>query len=207
MNTSMGAGLALLAAYLLGSVPNGLVVARLRGVDIRSVGSGNIGATNVFRAVGKGWGILTFAMDFLKGLVPAMAFPTLAGCPGTGMALACGFTAVAGHNWSAFLGFKGGKGVATSAGVLLAVAPLAALIGLAVWAMLLVATGYVAVASMGAALSIPAAAWLLLSNEGQMLPSVLTVMGLLVIYTHRSNIARLANGTEHRFNILRKSKS
>jgi glycerol-3-phosphate acyltransferase PlsY len=170
------------------------------------VGSGNIGATNVFRTVGKGWGILTFALDLLKGFVPAMFFARLAGCPGTGMNLACGCAAIAGHNWSLFLGFKGGKGVATSAGVLFAVAPAAVLIGLAVWVVLLVATGYVAVASMGAALSIPVAAWLLPISTGHLLPTVLTVMGLLVIYTHRGNIARLLNGTEHQFHILRKPK-
>lgn len=191
-------------AYLLGSIPAGLLISRLRGVDIRSVGSGNIGATNVFRSVGKGWGSLTFLFDALKGFIPAYGFPLLFARPdmaepGEALALAFGCAAIAGHNWPVFLRFKGGKGVATSAGVLLGIVPSAFLIGLATWILLLGLTGYVAVASMGAAVAISCAGWLLYQSHGPLLPITLTALGLVVIYTHRSNIQRLMNGTEHRF--------
>ena len=114
-----------LASYLLGSVPFGYLVARLKGMDIRRHGSGNIGATNVFRCVGKGWGLLTFACDTLKGfgaafLIPRVAAPFLPPDGLQALGIGCACLAVAGHNWPAFLRFKGGKGVATSAGVLLA---------------------------------------------------------------------------------------
>jgi len=191
----------LLPAYLLGAIPTGLLLSKLRGIDIRRLGSGNIGATNVFRFVGKGWGIATLCLDALKGFVPAFFFPTwtaaLAGCsPGNGFALACGCAAIAGHNWPIYLRFKGGKGVATSAGVLLGVAPAAAVIGLLCWGLLLALTRYVSVASMGAALTIPISAWLLYDSNSRLLPVVLTILGLLVIYTHRDNIRRLRAGTE-----------
>jgi len=195
---------AMVGAYFLGAIPNGLLVARIKGVDIRRVGSGNIGATNVFRSVGKGWGLFTFALDALKGFVPAFFFPAWAGAEcGTAswlnLSLACGCAAIAGHNWPVYLKFKGGKGVATSAGVLLGVAPIAAGIGLASWAALLFLTGYVAIASMGAGVIIAASSWMLYRGEGLVLPVTLTVLALVVIYTHRSNIQRLRAGTEHRF--------
>ena len=116
------------ASYLMGSVPFGLLIAKARGVDLRHSGSGNIGATNVFRCVGKGWGVLALVLDALKGFVPAFCGPMVAFCqfgesvpPWLGVA--CGLAAVAGHNWPVWLGFKGGKGVATSAGMALGVAP------------------------------------------------------------------------------------
>ena len=107
-----------LGSYLLGSIPNGLFIAKAKGIDLRKVGSGNIGATNVFRCVGKGWGIAAFVLDAIKGFVPAFVFPRLVlDCPDW-LGLACGVAAVAGHNWPVWLNFKGGKGVSTSAGML-----------------------------------------------------------------------------------------
>ena len=204
MSTSLTYALLVLGSYLLGSVPAGLIVAKAKGVDIRKVGSGNIGATNVFRQVGKGWGILTFVLDAAKGFVPAMVFPLLAGLPQGDqttlhLALACGCAAIAGHNWSVFLRFTGGKGVATSAGVLLGIVPLTMLIGLVVWIILLAATGYVAVASMGAGIAIPVAGWIQYGAGGVLLPAILTLLGILIVVRHRSNIQRLVQGTEHRF--------
>ncbi|HOW96301.1 MAG TPA: glycerol-3-phosphate 1-O-acyltransferase PlsY [Kiritimatiellia bacterium] len=192
-----------LGAYLLGSVPFAYLFARLNGVDIRKVGSGNVGATNVFRAVGKGWGIATFAADALKGFVPAWLFPLLARrwgveC-GPELGLLCGCAAIAGHSWPVFLRFKGGKGVATSAGMLLGVAPAAVGIGLAVWVAVFVIARYVSVASIAAAFAVPAAAWGLYGRAGALLPGVLTVLGALVIWRHRSNLARLRRGEEHRW--------
>ena len=194
----------ILAAYLLGSIPIGLLLARAKGVDIRTVGSGNIGATNVFRSVSKTLGILTFVGDALKGFVPAFVFPILgqrlAGTfQGSEIGVLCGFAAIAGHNWPVFLRFKGGKGIATSAGVLLGIAPAAVGIGLAAWILLFVISRYVSVASIGAALAVPAASWIMYLPRGLLLPSVLTLLGLIAVWRHKSNIQRLLNGTEHRF--------
>ena len=192
----------ILAAYLIGAIPFALLIGRIKGVDIRQVGSGNVGATNVFRSVGKGWGVLTFVCDVLKGFLPAILFPLWA----TGgieqpetAGLLYGCAAIAGHNWPVYLRFKGGKGVATSAGVLLGVAPPAVGIGLAVWVLLFAVFRYVSLASIGAAAAIPAAGWWLYGADNRVVPIVLTVLGLLVIWRHRTNIQRLLNGTEHTF--------
>ncbi len=124
----------ILAAYLMGSIPNGLLLARLKGIDLQKVGSGNIGATNVYRCVGKGWGIAAFVLDAVKGFVPAFVFPRLMEAAPPWLGLACGVAAVAGHNWPVWLKFKGGKGVSTSAGMLLGIAPAAVGIGFVVFA-------------------------------------------------------------------------
>ncbi len=192
----------ILAAYFVGAIPFALLLGRLKGVDIREMGSGNVGATNVFRSVGKGWGVLTFICDVLKGFLPAILFPVWA----TGgieqpetAGLIYGCAAIAGHNWPVYLRFKGGKGVATSAGVLLGVAPQAVAVGLAVWILLFAVFRYVSLASIGAAAAIPAAGWWLYGDTNRAVPVVLTLLGLLVIWRHRSNIQRLLNGTEHTF--------
>lgn len=197
--------LGLLAAYLLGACPNGWLVARAHGTDIRSVGSGNTGATNVFRTVGKAAGVLVFAMDALKGWIPAFLFPVAATAwggfdlPRSTLGIAFGTAAIVGHNWPIYLRFKGGKGVATSAGVLFGVAYLAGLIGFAVWAVISISTGYVSLGSIGAAAAVAAAGWALYSSQGPLLPIVLTILSALVVWRHRANITRLLAGTEHRF--------
>lgn len=195
----------ILASYLLGAVPFGLLIARARGMDIRRVGSGNIGATNVLRSVGRPWGILTFVLDALKGFVPALLFPMIGNAAGAGFqslevpSLACGIAAILGHNFPVYLKFKGGKGVATSAGALLGLAPAAAGVGVAVWALFFFTLRYVSLASIAAAAVIPVAGWLLYAKGGLTLPVALTVLGLLVILRHRANIQRLLAGTESRF--------
>lgn len=192
----------ILAAYLLGAVPFGLLIALMKGVDIRKVGSGNIGATNVLRSVGKPWGYLTFALDALKGYLPAAVFPMIGKLAGADFqslenaGLWCGLAAILGHNFPVYLGFKGGKGVATSAGALLGIAPAAVGIGLVVWALLFFPFRYVSLASIGAAVAIPVAGWFLYRGMGLTLPVALTVLGALVIWRHRSNIQRLLAGTE-----------
>jgi glycerol-3-phosphate acyltransferase PlsY len=201
------------AAYLLGSVPFGFLIAKGCGKDIRTLGSGNIGATNVFRSVSKPLGILTFALDFLKGLCGVKLIPALAAActdaPGAGMGLAlfCGAMTVAGHNWTCFLGFKGGKGIATSAGLVLGLTPAGVGLAFAVWLALFLGTRYVSVASVGAALTLAAGVWWplrLYAAHGIWFPCVLTLLALLAVWKHRSNIARLRAGTESRFDFRRK---
>lgn len=207
--TAVISGLAVLA-YLLGAIPNGFLIARMKGIDIRKVGSGNIGATNVYRSVSKGLGILTFALDAIKGAVPALVFPRLvAGCSSAvgpaWLPLLFGGLAIVGHTWPVYLKFKGGKGVATSAGALIGIAPAATGIGVLCWFVVLVATRFMSVASIVAALAVPAAGWWLYRGEGVALPIALTVLGVLIIWRHKGNITRLMNGTENRFEFKRKN--
>jgi glycerol-3-phosphate acyltransferase PlsY len=193
------------AAYLLGAVPFGLLISKAKGIDIRQHGSGNIGATNVLRVLGKPLGITTFVLDALKGFMPAFVFPHLfAGAldPAV-LSVACGSAAIIGHNFPVFLGFKGGKGVATSAGVLIGIAPLAALIGLGAWALFFFTLRYVSLASILAATVVGAAGWWIYS--GRLIPTVLSILSALVILRHRANITRLLNGTESKF--TRKDKT
>jgi glycerol-3-phosphate acyltransferase PlsY len=198
-------------AYLLGAIPNGFLIAKAKGIDIRQVGSGNIGATNVYRSVSKALGILTFALDAIKGAVPALLFPILVtGCSNAAapawLPLLFGGLAIAGHTWPVYLKFKGGKGVATSAGALIGIAPGATGIGVLCWLIALVGTRYMSVASIVAALAVPAAGWWLYRGQGLALPIALMLLGLLIIWRHKGNIARLTNGTESRFEFKKKSK-
>lgn len=197
--------LILLIAYGAGSTPFGYLVAKAKGVDIRQHGSGNIGATNVIRVLGKKVGIPVFILDFLKGLLPVVVarfWCNRAGLDATWPMLLAALGSVMGHNFTFWLGFKGGKGVATSAGVLLALLPLALGVALLCWVICFYATRYVAVASIVAGISLP------LTVLGQRLftgsPSLpllgfATLIGLLAVWRHRSNIRRLREGTENRF--------
>jgi glycerol-3-phosphate acyltransferase PlsY len=192
-------------AYLLGSIPTGYLTGKARGVDIRTAGSGNIGATNTFRVLGKSAGIFVLAVDCLKGYLAArfLAPVALAVIPRAqgavspdGLALAAAAAAVLGHNYTCWLRFKGGKGVATSCGVLLALAPAAAGIVLAVWGIVFVASRYVSLASIAAALVLPVAAWL--TQGSNLVTAAATGLGALAIVKHRANIQRLLAGTENR---------
>ena len=190
-------------AYLLGAIPFGFLISRTRGIDIRTVGSGNIGATNVLRSVGKSWGILTLILDALKGLIPAALFPVLAekmlgiGSPEI-MSLTCGCAEILRHNYPIYLKFKGGKGVATTAGALIGIAPLALLVGIVTFAVTFGISRMVALGSIMAALIIPVAAWFFYRSEGLLIPIVLTILGALAVWRHRANIGRIVNGTENR---------
>ena len=197
-STPLALSLLVLAAYLLGAIPNGLLLARLKGVDLQKVGSGNIGATNVFRCVGKGWGVLAFVLDAVKGFVPAFFFPRLLESAPPWLSLACGVAAVAGHNWPVWLKFKGGKGVSTSAGMLLGIAPAAVGIGFAVFAATVALTRFVSLGSILAAIAVPAAYLWMNGADNRLLAGALVLMGGLVIVKHRANVGRLLKGTEPR---------
>lgn len=192
----LAAGLAV--GYLSGSIPFGLLIARARGIDLRKEGSGNIGATNVFRCVGKGWGVVALLLDALKGWAPAFLLP-LAFAEGSAPAwtgLAFGAAAVVGHNWPVWLGFKGGKGVATSAGMLLGVAPAAMGIGLAVFAIVVVLTRWVSLSSILAAIAVGGCGVWLHWNDNRVLAVALLLIAAVVVLRHRANIGRLLKGTE-----------
>ena len=193
----MAIALFTIIAYLLGALPFGLLIAKSRGIDIRQQGSGNIGATNVFRCVGKGWGIFTFTLDALKGFIPAFVFPMLATAdPVYGVLF--GFAAIMGHSFPVYLRFKGGKGVATSAGMLLGIAPLAVGIGFLCWVICMAISRYVSLSSMVAAIVVAAAVWVQ-QDKGLVVNIALTVLAVLVVVRHRTNIQRLLNGSESRF--------
>ena len=190
-------------AYLLGSIPTGYLVGRAKGIDIRAAGSGNIGATNVFRSVGKPAGGFVLLMDALKGYAAAkwlcVWLLKLFNVPGAGMEtcqIVAGICAVLGHNYTCWLKFKGGKGISTSAGVFLALAPLATGIAAGAWIIVLVLFRYASVASIAAAVALPATIWL--TPNSLTLRIVTTALGLLAIFKHRSNIQRLVRGTESR---------
>ena len=194
------------AAYLLGSIPNGYLLIRLfRHEDIREVGSGNIGATNVLRSGGKGLGAVTFLLDMLKGCA-AVYLGALLGvllapsAPVRNMQALAALCAVLGHMFPVWLGFKGGKGVATGFGVFLVAAPWGALAAISVFFVVLALSRYVSLASITGSASFPVFAWLLVKGESPwFFIAVQFAVALLVIAKHHQNIRRLLNGTESRF--------
>jgi acyl phosphate:glycerol-3-phosphate acyltransferase len=195
-------------AYLLGSIPTGFLMAKARGIDIRTVGSGNIGATNAFRILGKGAGVFVLLVDALKGWIAvAVAAPLLAQLATQinldVLRIIAALMAVVGHNFTCWLRFKGGKGIATSAGVLVALVPWALLIIAAVWVLFFLVTRYVSLASIAASASLPFATWFT-TNHNLILTVVTSAMTLLAIYRHRLNIQRLLKGTESRAQFKRK---
>lgn len=221
-----------LLAFLLGSIPFGLIISRAKGVNIRAHGSGNIGATNVLRVVGKPYGIACLLLDMLKGFVPvviavnliridgrpaqipvgipegwALVLPAVEALNGQIVHILTALCAVLGHNYSPWAGFRGGKGIATSAGVLLGLMPFAVLLLLAVWLLLFLTTRYVSVASMGAAAALPLLTLWGSWHHGRIQNGTWNkplfvfslVIAVLAIWKHRDNIRRLREGSEHRF--------
>ena len=188
----------LLAAYLLGATPTSYVAGRLvRRIDLREHGSGNLGATNVFRVMGWKVAVPVMLVDVAKGWVPTLLFPLWDGSPAGGWALAYGAAAIIGHVFSVYVGFRGGKGVATSAGVFLALAPWAILIGFIVWGVTVTLTRIVSLSSILAALVLPLAVFV--TNEPPIELGLSVALAAFVIYAHRQNIRRLAHGEEARF--------
>ena len=183
-----------LVSYLFGALPIGLLVGRMvKGIDVRDYGSGNIGASNVWRTMGPLWGVTVFLFDFCKGYFPTLLAGRVHGVS-PWLPVLVGLAAILGHNFSPFLRFKGGKGVATSLGVVYGLSPLAAAAGFAVWGLCLWATGYISVSSMIAAVVTS----LILIAFNRDLPHVLfaLLVAFFVLIKHRPNVARLRVGTE-----------
>jgi acyl phosphate:glycerol-3-phosphate acyltransferase len=226
-----------LFAFLLGSIPFGLLIARAKGIDIRQHGSGNIGATNVLRVVGKKYGIACLLLDALKGFIPVAIAVNLIQIIGRPVQIPLGLAdawvmkltaaealkaqtahiltalcAVLGHNYSPWVGFKGGKGVATSAGVFLALMPFAMLLLLVIWVVLFMLTRYVSVASIGATAALPFLTLWGSWHHGRIqdgswnkpLFALTVIIAIMAVWKHRANIQRLRTGTENRF--ISKSK-
>ncbi|MCE0524165.1 MAG: glycerol-3-phosphate 1-O-acyltransferase PlsY [Methylacidiphilales bacterium] len=197
--------------YLAGSVPTGYLIGRSHGLDIRKHGSGNIGATNVWRVLGRNWGVLAFGCDFLKGFLPLYLVRKLA-VPDTGswavalLLVLCGLAAIIGHNYTPWLGFKGGKGIATSGGVLAALMPWVLVVALSLWIVATLITRTVSIGSLLAAVALaPLAAWF---YPGQWVYfGLATLAGGLAVWRHRANIQRLLTGTESRIEFSSKKKT
>lgn len=189
--------LLLLAAYLFGATPTSYLVGRMvRGIDLREHGSGNLGATNAFRVLGWRAAVPVMLVDVAKGWFPTVWFAVWDGAPAE-WALAYGAAAILGHVFSPYVGFRGGKGVATSAGVFLALAPWAVLIGFIVWGVTVTLTRIVSAASLLAALVLPLAVFA--TNEPPIELGLAVALSAFVIYAHRANIRRLLRGEETRF--------
>jgi len=198
----------LLGSYLLGSIPFGYVAGKIRGIDIRKIGSGNIGATNVVRVLGKRYGYSVFVLDFLKGFSAvkiSMSIATDARLEWASpeiFGILAAIASVIGHSFPVWLKFRGGKGVATSAGALFGLIPLAALIGIVIWVLVFWLTRYVSVASVVAAATLPLVI-LIMTRLNQIHGNSLfySSLGLaaVVMWRHRSNFSRLMHGSEPRF--------
>ncbi len=185
------------ASYLLGAIPASYWIARSRGIDLRTVGSGNLGATNLYRAAGWRAAIPAGLFDVAKGAVPVLVFGPRAG-GGPWIPVLLGAAAVIGHVFSVFVAFRGGKGVATAAGVVLGIAPWATLVSLGAWLAVFRLSGYVSLASIVAAVMLPAGVWLLHPSLHPVI-AFFAALGGFVILMHRTNVKRLLAGTESRF--------
>lgn len=190
--------------YFIGSIPFGFLIAKAHGVDIRQHGSGNIGATNVLRVIGKKQGIIAFILDFLKGLVSVIIAFQIAKTAGYGtlLGLAATVGVILGHNYTFWLGFKGGKGIATSAGALVALMPWAILVAVLVWIALFYGSKIVSLASILAAVSLPITNGILMAVHFPQDPALLPLsvaVAALAVWRHRANIDRIRRGVEPRF--------
>jgi len=189
----------LIASYLLGAVPTSYLAARLfRGIDLREHGSRNLGATNLYRVLGWRYAVPVGLLDAAKGLVPVLVFAPRVSSSEL-FALICGLVAVVGHVFSVFVGFKGGKGVATAAGVMLGLTPAALGVAVLVWAALVYLTGYVSVGSIAAAAIFPLAVYLLEPPDQPAMLWLDVAVAAAIVWLHRGNIQRLLKGTENRF--------
>ena len=202
---------AIIAAYLIGSIPTAYIFGKtLKGIDIRKYGSGNVGATNVFRTVGKVPGIIVLVLDYLKGVIAVTLIPHLVHMVTSDFVadksvfyIALGAAAIVGHIWTCFLGFRGGKGVATTAGVMTGLYPGIFLTGLVIWVLIFSIWKYVSLASLVAAASLPILAVIYKKDLTTIVfMSIICIVGA---YSHRENIKRLIQGTENKLIKVKKS--
>lgn len=202
-------------SYLIGATPWGYIIAKIKGVDIRKEGSGNVGATNVLRTLGKKYGIACFFLDFLKGFLPVIVVILLKKHDILNLSdyaiILVSCCTIFGHMWPIYLKFKGGKGVSTMGGIILAIAPISFIFGGTLWLMAFYLSRYVSLASILAALSLPISAFLFDKFDIFELPTILIIMlaiiSLLITVKHLGNIKRLINGTENRFTKKQRIKS
>jgi len=188
----------ILGAYLVGGVPFGFLIGKMRGVDVRTVGSKNIGATNVYRTVGHSWGFLAFFCDFLKGFLPTFAAVRLLDAD---WPVAVGLACVVGHTLTPYMAFKGGKGVATAFGMLMALIPALVGVAFAIFVVTVWISHYISLGSCLAAAFLGVMIWIptpLAPSVGLPLKIVMTLLAVFVIWKHRTNIARLKAGTENK---------
>ncbi|MSO43775.1 MAG: glycerol-3-phosphate 1-O-acyltransferase [Thermoleophilia bacterium] len=196
----MNFAIAIIAAYFLGAMPFALLAGKMKGVDLRAAGSGNLGATNVFRNLGRTAGIVVMALDIAKGVGAVLIAESLTGAP---WPMVAGAVAIIGHVFPVWTKFRGGKGVAVGAGVLIGLAPAAAGVMIGIWVVLVLVTRYVSVASIIAALSAAPLAWAFGTPWSYV--GFVALVSLVVIGTHRGNIVRLARGEETRISFGRKA--
>ena len=193
----------IILSYLIGAIPTGFIFCKLiKKIDIRKQGSGNIGATNVFRALGRIWGIVTLLIDIMKGYICVKILPQYCGQAIVSYEAVCvilGVAVIAGHVWTVFLKFKGGKGVATSAGVFLALSWKATLLAIVVFAIVFAISRYVSLGSICSAVALPIGMYLW--KEPKLYLIVSMVISVLVVLKHKPNIRRLVMGTEHKLRI------
>ena len=188
-----------MGSYLIGSIPFAYIITKTaRGIDIRNFGSGNPGATNVFRVAGKTYGLITLMFDFLKGLITVsvtkLFYPDL-----ISISIICGLLSIIGHNWPVWLKFRGGKGFATSLGVLLGLIPLVTFFGLITFVIIFILTKYVSLSSVLSSIVVIAMCWI--KREQLILCLFVSLTGLMIIIRHRPNIVRLLKGTESKLKI------
>ncbi len=191
--------LVFVVAYLLGSVPGGLLLGRMAGIDLRTYGSGNAGATNAVRARGMGFGAAVFVFDAAKGILAVAVLPWLVAQPFPGLAEGCAGAVILGHVFPVWFRFRGGKGFATALGTILVLSPLALAVVVGAWVLVLVLTGYVSAATLCGAVAFPV--FVALSGHGRWTPLMLFAIALAVFlaFTHRANLLRLMFGNENRF--------
>lgn len=200
-------GLLFIASYLLGGIPTGYIIGRLKGIDIRKHGSGNPGTANVYRTLGKGPGIITFSVDFLKGFLPTLVAAQFFFEPGSmdfskghwWIPVTAGALAIAGHIWTVFLNFHGGKGVATAAGVFMALLPVPTAGAFVVFGIAVAVTGHISVGSMSASVALPALCFLLAKDYQKPFTLLALAVCALIFYTHIANIRRIVKGAELSF--------
>ncbi|MCM2268315.1 MAG: glycerol-3-phosphate 1-O-acyltransferase PlsY [Elusimicrobiales bacterium] len=195
------------ASYLLGGIPTGYIIGRLKGIDIRKHGSGNPGTANVYRTLGKVPGILTFVVDFLKGFAPTLVAAQFFFEPGSmdfskghwWIPVTAGALAIAGHIWTIFLGFKGGKGVATAAGVFMALLPIPTAGAFVVFGLAVAVTSHISVGSMAASVALPILCFVLAKDYQKPFTLLALTVCVLIFYTHIANIRRILAGAELSF--------